>query len=145
MARGVVENKGTMQMRGRPNVALARRCEELRKAAKLSRSTLAALIGVQRITIWKYETAKIHIAVDRLQAMAAYYGCDLREFHKPPGSKPPTMRNKWIRPTRGAPALGYTVHWPKLGDAILYAWSPTLEVVACCTGDAEQDEPAFST
>ncbi len=54
-----------------------------RHAAKLGATTDAAraeLIGVDRITMWRYRTGRLTPSLDRAMKIADVLGCDLRDL-----------------------------------------------------------------
>jgi transcriptional regulator with XRE-family HTH domain len=79
-------------MKGPIDLDLAHRFAELRRHARLSLGELAVVVEVNKATIHRYEHGKIHIPVQRLNAMADAMHFGRGYFNQPPGAPLPKLR-----------------------------------------------------
>ena len=84
----------------KPNAALAARLRELKDLCDLSYQELGDAIGITRYAAFEYLDAKIRIPADRLAALAAAFGCDVRYLLMPPGSPLPKVVRQFRKPLR---------------------------------------------
>lgn len=62
------------------------RLRELRMQRALTGMKVAAVIGVSRYQLYKYETSKSDVPASRLEALADLYQCEVTDLYLPVGT-----------------------------------------------------------